>query len=120
MVEKALMSEKGQELIWQLAGRIQGDREMAKIAGLMQQGKLGPGGTPSSLIPPRPQGDLLSNAGTPQGGMQGMAAGNPVSGALGGIMQGTMQTGPQGEVTAATGQGAPMPAGGAPVTAMPG
>ena len=43
MVEKALMSEKGQELIWQLAGRIQGDREMAKIAGLMQSGQAGPG-----------------------------------------------------------------------------
>ena len=112
MVEKALMSEKGQELIWQLAGRIQGDREMAKIAGLMQSGALSPGGTPSALIPPRPQGDLLSNAGTPQGGMQGMAAGNPVSGALGGMMQGEMMTGPQGAAMGATGQGAPMPAGG--------
>jgi hypothetical protein len=54
----------------------------------------------------------MSQAGTPTGGMQGIQAGNPAASALGGIMNGTMGTGPQGQVAAATGQGAPMPAGG--------
>jgi hypothetical protein len=111
-VEKALESTQGQELVWELAARIKGDREMAKIAKLQQAGKMTPGGTPSALIPPRPQGDLMSQAGTPTGGMQGIQAGNPAASALGGIMNGTMGTGPQGQVAAATGQGAPMPAGG--------
>jgi hypothetical protein len=112
-VEKALNSEAGQKLIWELSARIQGDREMVKIAQLQQEGKLGPGGTPSRLIPPRPQGDGMMGAdGRPAGGMQGPQVGNPLASAVGGIMGGPMQTGPQAAVMQATGQPAPVPAGG--------
>ena len=103
-VEKALNSPQGQELIWQLAGRIQGDSEMAKIAQLQQQGKIGPGGTPRSLMPPRPGNEMVSAAGTPTGGMAGMQVGNPAAGAVAGIMSGAMQTGPQTAVVQATGR----------------
>jgi hypothetical protein len=118
-VEKALNSPQGQEMIWQLAGRIQGDTEMAKIAQLQQQGKLGPGGTPRALMPARPGPPMMSAAGTPTGGMQGPQVGNPAASALGGIMNGQMMGGPQTAVVQATGQGAPMPAGG-PSAAPPG
>jgi hypothetical protein len=117
-VEKALESQDGQQLVWELAARIKGDREMAKIARLKQQGKMTPGGNPASLIPPRPRGDLMSQAGTPTGGMQGIQNGNPAAAALGGIMNGAMQTGPQAAVTAATGEGAPAPSGGVGVAAQ--
>jgi hypothetical protein len=112
-VEKALNSPQGQQLVWQLAARIQGDREMAKIAKLQQAGQMAPGGTPAALIPPKPGGDLLSSAGTPTGGMAGVQVGNPAASALGGVMAGQMQTGPQAAAVQATGQGVPVaPQGG--------
>lgn len=103
-VELALKSDKGQELVWQLAGRIQGDREMAKIAGLVQAGKLGPGGTPTALMPARPTDLATSQAdgGTPPGNA-GVEVGNTAAAAMGGIMSGQTMTRPQGNVAAATG-----------------
>jgi hypothetical protein len=112
-VEKALNSDQGQQLVWTLAARIQGDREMTKIAGLQQQGKLGPGGTPRALLPARPEGDLVNAAGMPSGGSAGVSVGNPLAGQAGGIMQGAMNAQAQSRVASVTGAGAPMPAGGA-------
>lgn len=107
-VENALKSEQGQKLIWELAARMQGDREMAKIARLKEEGEMGPGGTPTALMPPKP-GE--SDGGVPAGNA-GIEVGNTAASAMGGIMAGAMGTGPQAAVTQATGQGAPMPAGG--------
>lgn len=118
-VEKALNSEKGQELVWTLAARIQGDREMAKIAQLQQAGKLSPGANPRALLPPRPAGAAGVNAaGLPSGGTAGVGVGNTAGAAMGGVMAGQMATGAQGQVAAATGAGAPMPAGGMTAAAM--
>jgi hypothetical protein len=119
-VEKALASDQGQKLMWDEAARIKGDREMAKIANLQQAGKMGPGGTPAALIPPRPSGDMVSAAGTPTNGMAGVQTGNPAASALGGIMSGQMMTGPQAQVAMATGGGAQMPEGGVPGATMGG
>jgi hypothetical protein len=106
-VEQALNSDKGQELIWTLAARIQGDREMAKIAQLQQAGKLAPGGTPNALMPPRPGGAPGTGTGMPAAGEAGVAVGNVGASALGGVMSGAMQTGPQAQVAQATGASAP-------------
>ena len=113
-VEKALNSDQGQQLVWTLAARIQGDREMTKIANLQQQGKMGPGGTPSALLPARPAGDLVNAAGMPSGGSAGVAVGNPLASQTGGIMQGALNAAAQTRVASVTGGGAPMPAGGVP------
>ncbi len=119
-VENALKSEQGQALIWQLAAKIQGDQEMTKIAQLKQDGELGPGGTPTALMPPRPGAKGPTNnaarpgesdGGVPAGNA-GLEVGNTAASAMGGIMAGAMGTGPQARVAGATGQGAPMPAGG--------
>jgi hypothetical protein len=112
-VEKALNSDQGQQLVWTLAARIQGDREMTKIAGLQQAGKLGPGGTPRALLPARPEGDLVNAAGMPSGGSAGVSVGNSLAGQAGGIMQGALNAQAQSRVASVTGAGAPMPAGGA-------
>jgi hypothetical protein len=104
-VETALRSEQGQQLVWELAGRIQGDREMAKIAGLQQQGKLSAGGTPTALLPARPGGAAGVNAaGLPSGGTTGVGIGSTANAAMGGVVAGQMMTRPQGAVAAATGQ----------------
>jgi hypothetical protein len=102
-VETALKSPQGQTLVWQLAGRIQGDREMAKIANLQQQNKLGPGGVPTALMPPRPQGG--ANGIAP--GHAGVEVGNPAQQSLAGVMSGQSMTAPQNRVVAATGAPAP-------------
>jgi hypothetical protein len=104
-VETALKSPDGQKLVWQLAGSIQGDREMAKIAGLQQANKLGPGGTPTALMPPKPTTQQAPGPmdGGPSTGDAGLQVGNTAGAAMGGIMAGAMQTGPQARVTAATG-----------------
>lgn len=128
-VENALKSEQGQNLIWELAARMQGDREMAKIAKLKQDGELGPGGVPTALMPPRPgmgpssPTNLAAAPGPADGGVPagnaGVEVGNTAASAMGGIMAGQMMTGPNGRVAAATGQGAPMPAGGPNPASMP-
>jgi hypothetical protein len=108
-VETALKSPDGQKLVWSLAAKIQGDSEMTTIAGLQQAGKMGPGGTPTALLPPRPLAQ--ADGGVPPG-QAGAEVGNTATAALGGIMAGAMGTGPQARVAAATGAPAQMPAGG--------
>lgn len=117
-VETALKSEQGQQLVWQLAGRIQGDREMAKIADLQQSGKLGPGGTPTALMPARPAGPGMGGPadGGPAPGDAGVQVGPTGASAMGGIMAGAMMTRPQNNVAAATGASADIT--GAPVGAL--
>ncbi len=119
-VEAALKSPDGQKLVWQLAGRIQGDREMAKIAGLQQQNKLGPGGTPTALMPPKPTTQQQPGPmdGGPSTGDAGIQVGNTAGAAMGGIMNGAMSGSAQAKVAAATGAGAALPAGGASTAQM--
>jgi hypothetical protein len=100
-VERTLASEQGQQMVIEAAARFQGDKEMARIAKLKQQGALSPGGTPTAMMPPRtPRQSGMAN------GTAGVEMGNPAISALGGQMAGAMQTGPQANVMAATGQGA--------------
>lgn len=100
-VELALRSDQGQKLVWDLAARIQGDREMSKIANLQADGKLGPGQTPTALMPPRPAmgGSQTGRA----AGDAGVTVGNTAAASMGGVMAGQMMTRPQGAVAAATG-----------------
>jgi len=111
-VETALKSPNGQQLVWKLAAKIQGDTEMTTIANLQQQGKMGPGGVPTALMPARPT-DLLnqSDGGVPPGNA-GVEVGNVAQSAMGGVMAGALGTGPQARVAGATGAPAAMPSGG--------
>jgi hypothetical protein len=111
-VEKALNSPDGQKLVWQIASKINGDREMAKIAKLQQDGQMTLGGTPTAILPPRPPGGNAPATGLPPG-QAGVQAGNPAISSLGGQMNATMGNGIQGAIMDQTGQGAALtPAGG--------
>ena len=103
--EKALNSPQGQQLVWDLAAKMQGDKEMAKIAKLQQQGQMTIGGLPTSLLPPRPQGTGVGPDGS-QAGTAGVRVGNPAISSLGGQMNGALGTGVQAQIMSQTGQGA--------------
>jgi hypothetical protein len=113
-VEKALNSPEGQKLVWDIASKISGDREMAKIAKLQQAGQMTLGGTPTALLPPRPPvSGGVGPAGTPAPGTAGVQAGNPAISSLGGQMNATMGNGIQSDIMQQTGQGAALAPNGA-------
>jgi hypothetical protein len=100
-VEKTLASDQGQQMIMEAAARYQGDKELARIAKLKQQGQLTPGGMPTAMMPPRSPRQSGMQSGT-----AGIEQGNPAISALGGVMAGATQNGSQANVMQATGQGA--------------
>jgi hypothetical protein len=104
-VETALKSPQGQKLVWDLAAKMQGDKDMARIAKLQQDGSLTTGGMPTALLPPRPSG-AIARDGTPGPGTAGVQVGNSAISSLGGQMNATMGTGLQAQIMSQTGQGA--------------
>jgi len=96
-VQHQLDSPEGQQYVLQLAARKRGNQELKQLAGLRDKGQVGPGGTPSVMMPPRP-----SPNGQPAGGMVG--TGNPAASAVAGIMGGQTMNGAQSNVIQATGQ----------------
>jgi hypothetical protein len=100
-VERTLASDQGQQMVMESAARFQGDKELARIAKLKQQGALSPGGMPTAMLPPRSprQSGMAPNS-------AGVEMGNPAISSLGGQMAGAMQTGPQAQIVGATGTGA--------------
>ncbi len=99
-VEKALNSPQGQQLVWELAAKMQGDKEFARIAKLQQQGQMTIGGTPTALLPPRPPGGNGAVG-------AGVHMGNEAISSLGGQMNATLGTGVQAAIMNQTGGQAP-------------
>lgn len=99
-VQAQMDSQDGQQYTLQLAAKYSGEDGLQQIQKMMSQGKVAPGGTPTSAIPPRPAQD----------GVQGPNSGNPAASALAGIVGGASQTQAQSNVIQATGQSAPVAA----------
>jgi hypothetical protein len=96
-VQDQLDSPEGQQYTLQLAARKRGNQELKELADLRNQGKVGPGGTPSVLMPGRP-------GPTGQDPRMGPNTGNPAASSVAGMMAGQSMTQPQARVMAATGQ----------------
>lgn len=101
-VEKQMNSAEGTMYTLDLAAKYSGEQGLQKFQKLLQQQKVGPGGTPSAAMPSRP--------GTGQDGAGGPNTGNPAAAALAGIAGGASQTQAQSNVIQATGQSAPVAA----------
>jgi hypothetical protein len=99
-VQHQLDSPEGEQYILDLAKRKRGNQELQKLADLRQQGKVGPGGTPTLMMPPRP----MSATGIGGERNNGPNTGNPAQLSVAATMAGQSMTRPQSNVIQATGQ----------------
>jgi hypothetical protein len=100
--EQYVDGQEGQHELSVLVSKMLADKERQTILGLQDQGKLSPGGTPSTMLPPRPANQ---NGVAPNGVPMPMQP-NPAASSLGGQMAAALNPGAQANVVTATGTGA--------------